>query len=350
MHDSTKSAPSTTEPMRDSPVKKSIVLTAALGVATLAQADITHEINPTTSVSLGVWLDLGLQRVGTPDGSDWKMTSSGPPLNRVMFKGQKNFSPDLEAFAYLEHRFRPNTGENAPGANASAPTDVQLYRHSWLGLRGASWGEMRVGRMLNALQEFNGGYEPWKGGTTVANVHTGGINSGVRQNNTLYYKTPELGGLRGHISISDSEGNTNNATIADPATPRALGLQYKAGAVSVAAAIDRGIQQQETRGLYGSYNFGVATVMAQWERGDSGVGTASITRRSIGAVIPAGKFTYMVGYLNQADEKKNRFGAGLEYWADSQLGFYTNVGLNRGDGWTPAQRKAQFDIGFRVKF
>jgi predicted porin len=331
-------------------MKKTILLTAMLGAATLAHADISYEINETSKVSVGLWFDLGLQRVGTPDGSDWKVTSSGPPMNRVMFRGQKTFSPNLEAFAYLEHRFRPNTGENAPGANVSAPTEVQLYRHSWLGLRGDSWGELRVGKMLNVLQEFNGGYEPWKGGTTVANVHTGGINSGVRQNNTIYYKSPEFGGLRAHVSVSDDEGNTNNASITDPKTLWAVGGQYKAGPWSVAAAFDKGIREQETKGVYGSYNFGFATLMAQWESGDNGVGTASVTRRSVGAVIPSGKFTYMLGYLNQPDEKRNRFGAGLEYWADSQLGFYTDIGLNRGDGWTAAQRKAQFDIGFRVKF
>ncbi len=331
-------------------MKRILALTATLGAATFAQADITHQIDEKSSVSIGVWLDLGLRRVGTPTGDDWSVTSSGPPLSRVMFRGQRKLGENLEAFGYLEHRLRPNTGENAPGANVSAPGEVQLYRHSWLGLSGKSWGEFRAGKMLNVLQEFNGGYEPWKGGTTVANVHTGGIFSGVRQNNTVYYKTPFMAGLRAHVSASDSEGNTNNANIPDPKTLWAVGAEYKAGPVSAAVAIDRGIQRQKTSGAYGSYNFGFATLMAQWERGDRGPGTNSLERRSISAVIPGGKFTYMVGYLNGPDEKRNRFGAGLEYAYDSQVGFYTDVGLNRGTGWTDAQRKLQFDVGFRVRF
>lgn len=331
-------------------MKHPLALTALLGAATLAHADVTYQIDPTSSVAVGVWLDLGLVRQGTATGEDWRLMSSGPPLSRVMFKGQKTVSPDLEAFAYMEHRFRPNNGENAPGANASAPGDVQLYRHTWLGLRGNSWGELRLGKMLNALQEFNGQYEPWKGGTTVANVHTGGIFSGVRQNNTAYYKSPDLMGLRAHLSVSDTEGNTNNATIADPKTLWALGTQYKTGPVSLAVAVDKGILSQKTTGAYGSYDLGVAKVMAQWERGDRGPGTDSLTRRSLSAIVPSGKFTYMVGYLNGADEKKNRLGAGLEYWVDRQLGFYSDLGLNRGDGWTEAQRKLQFDVGFRVQY
>lgn len=331
-------------------VKHILVLIATLGATTLAQADITYQIDPTSSVSVGLWLDLGLRRVGTPDGDDWTVTSSGPPMSRVMFRGQKTISDNLNAFAYLEHRFRPNTGENAPGANVSSPSEVQLYRQVWLGLGGKDWGELRVGKMLNVLQEYNGSYEPWRGGTTVANVHTGGIFSGVRQNNTIYYKSPDLSGLRAHVSVSGSEQNTNNAAITNPRNPWGLGVQYKSGPASVAVAIDRGIQGQETRGLYGSYNVSFATLMTQWERGDNGPGTASLARRSISAVVPAGKVTYMVGYLNGPDEKRNRFGAGVEYAYDSQFGFYSDIGLNRGNGWTDAQRKLQFDIGFRVRF
>lgn len=331
-------------------MKNILVLTAALGATSIAQADMTYQIDPTTSVMVGVWLDLGLRRVGTPEGDDWTVTSSGPPLSRVMFRGQKNVSENLYAFAYLEHRFRPNTGENAPGANVSAPGEVQLYRHSWLGLGGKSWGELRVGKMLNVLQEYNGGYEPWKGGTTVANVHTGGIFSGVRQNNTVYYKSPDFAGLRGHVSVSGAEQNTNNATIAHPKTLWATGVQYKSGPISAAAAIDRGILGQKTSGLYGSYDLGVATLMTQWEHGDNGPNTASLTRRSFSAVIPSGPLTYLVGYLNQPDEKRNRFGAGVEYAVDGQLGFYSDVGLNRGDRWSEAQRKLMFDVGFRVRF
>lgn len=331
-------------------MKKILMLSAVLGAAPLAHADITYQIDPTASVSFGLWLDIGARRVGTDKGEDWSLTSSGPPMSRVMLRGQKTVSEDLYAFAYLEHRFRPNTGENAPGANVSPPGEVQLYRHVWFGLGGKRWGELRAGKMLNVLQEFNGGYEPWKGGTTVANVHTGGIYSGVRQNNTVYYKTPEFSGLRGHVSVSDTERNDNNTRVANPKTLWGLGVQYKAGPASAAAAIDRGIQRQKTSGLYGSYDVGFATFMAQWERGDNGPGTRSLTRRSVSAVIPAGKLTYQVGYLNGPDEKRNRFGAGVEYWLDSQFGFYSDIGLNRGDGWTSGQRKPQFDIGARVRF
>jgi hypothetical protein len=129
-----------------------------------------------------------------------------------------------------------------------------------------------------------------------------------------------------------------------------VGGQYMSGPLSAAIAFDRGIQEQDTRGLYGSYKFAFATLMGQWERGDRGPGTASLERRSISAVIPSGALTYMVGYLNGPDEKRNRFGAGLEYAYDSQVGFYTDIGLNRGDGWTDAQRKPQFDVGFRIRF
>jgi predicted porin len=331
-------------------VKRQLVLVAGLSTAALAHADITHQINETTSVSFGASLDLGLRRAGTDTGDDWAVTSSGPPHSRLIFGGRKIVSDNLYAFAYLEHRFRPNTGENAPGANVSPPGEVQLYRHAWLGLGGKNWGEVRAGKMLNVLQQFNGGYEPWRGGTTVANVHTGGIYSGVRQNNTVYYTTRDFSGFKGHFSVSDSEGNTNNAKIAHPKTLWGLGGQYTAGPVSAALAIDRGIMEQKTVGAYGSYNFGPVTAMGQWERGDNGPGTASLTRRSISAVIPNGKFTYMVGYLSGPDEKRNRFGLGGEYYVDSNLGFYSDIGLNRGSGWTAAQRKLQFDIGFRVRF
>lgn len=330
--------------------KNVLVLAAALGMSSLAHADFTANIDDKTTIGIGVWLDLGVRRVGTDDGYDNTITSSGPPLSRVMFKGTRKFSEDLYAFGYLEHRLRPNTGENAPGANVSAPGDVQLYRHSWLGLGGKSCGELRLGKMLAVLQEYNGGYEPWLGGTTVASVHTGGLFAGVRQNNTIYYKTPDFSGLRGHFSLSSRDNNTNNATIAEPKTLWAAGAQYIAGPVSAAIAYDSGVNRQKTRGLYGSYDLGVAKLMMQWEAGDNGPGTSDITRRSFSARIPQGQMAYLVGYFNGPDEKRNKFGAGLEYAYDSQLGFYADVGLNRGDGWSAAQRKTQLDAGFRIRF
>lgn len=327
-----------------------LLLAALLSAAGFANAEVTYQITPTSSLAFAGSLDLGMRHVGTAAGTDWSMASSGPPYTRLSLGGRKTFDDNLYSFFYVEHRFRANTGENAPGGNVSASTEVQLYRQVWIGVGGKEWGEVRAGKMLNVLQEFNGGYEPWRGGTTVANVHTGGINSGVRQNNTVYYKSPDFSGVRLHLSASGIENNTNNATIANQKTLWSTGVQYKAGPVSVAGAIDRGIAGQKTSGLYGRYDFGVAQLMTQWERGDAGPNTASVARKSFSAVVPDGKLSYMVGYLSGSDEKKNRLGVGVEYYIDKQLGFYSDLGFNRGDGWTAAQRKTQFDVGFRVGF
>jgi predicted porin len=142
--------------------------------------------------------------------------------------------------------------------------------------------------------------------------------------------------------------------------PLGLGAIYSAGPLRLAAAYDRNANDMKTTGLYGSFNAGFATFMAQWEKGDQ-LPTAPIDdagRWSIGATVPLGAATFKAGYTKWKDEDVKKFGFGLDYGLSKRTTLYSNVGKLSGDGLAGTNagtlnddnRKTRFDVGIFHRF
>jgi predicted porin len=215
--------------------------------------------------------------------------------------------------------------------------------------------------MLPPVQEFNGGYEPWAGGDTVANVHTGGKYAGAnnaRYAKAVYYRTPSFSGLQLHAMVAAGESQGNVAT--NPERPYGLGLQYSGGPVSAAIAYDRNQNDLKTVGVYGKYDFGMAQLMFQYERQDEtsdfftsttvAAGEDKSKRWSVGAKIPAGAAMFKVGYTRWKEEETRKFGVGVDYNLSKRTMLYADVGKLGGDAPTDDQKKTRFDIGVQHKF
>jgi predicted porin len=350
-----------------------------------------------SSVTLSGAIDLGVVR----QNGAWGMATAGSSRTNFTLSGTEDLGGGMRAFFLANHRFRANTGEiNAPGNvtggttnnGTATPTVVQatspqyFWRQAWVGL-GGGFGDVRLGKMLMPLQDFNGNYDPF-GTDTVGSTHTGGLNATVRAVDTIYYRSPSLGGLQLHaaISASDQQIRGECSGCATPATtavqaagprvvraegverPVGLGVVYSAGPLRLALAYDRNVVDQKTIGLYGGYNAGFADLLFQYEKGDRNTTPTATTttttpavtvedlkRWSIGAKVPVGQWVLKAGYTRWSDEEIKKFGLGLDYNLSKRTQLYTDVGKLSGDGsavgsLSSANKKARFDAGIFHRF
>ncbi|HET9821749.1 MAG TPA: porin [Burkholderiaceae bacterium] len=319
-------------------MKKSLLALAALGAfASAASAQ--------SSVTLSGGIDVSVVRAN----GAWEMGSGNSGRSNFTLSGTEDLGGGMSAYFSLNHRFRA-----ADGTITSQPGVGRFYRQSWVGLKGG-FGDLRLGRMLPVLQIYNGDFDPF-GTETIGSTHTGGVNAGLagssRNNNNIMYTTPNLGGLT--ISANIAAADQNGAPTATAMTngterPMGIGANYAAGPLRLAVAYDRNSKDQKTTGLYGLYNLGVATVMAQWEKGDISA-TADVSRWSVGTRVPMGAATFKAGYMKWSDENKKKFGLGVDYNLSKRTIVYTDVGKTSGSGFTSTQNKAQFDVGIWHKF
>lgn len=323
-------------------MKKSLLALAVLGAfASAASAQ--------SSVTLSGGIDAAIQR----QNGAWNMSTGNSGRTNFTMSGREDLGGGMYAFFAMNHRFSAATG-----TVTSQPENGRFWRQTWVGL-GGSFGDVRLGRMLPVLQEYNGGFDPF-GTETIGSVHTGGINAGLagsaRLNNAIYYRSPSMGGLQVHANIAAADQNESNTAGVFTTTlpsgaerPIGLGAIYAAGPLRVAVAYDRNARDQKTTGLYGAYNFGFADVMFQWEKGDISP-VADVSRYSIGARVPMGASTFKVGYANFTDENKKKLAAGLDYSLSKRTIVYADVAKPSGSGFTATQRETQFDVGIWHKF
>jgi predicted porin len=329
-------------------MKKSLLALAVLGA-------FTGVASAQSSVTLSGGIDAAIQRVN----GDWNMSTGNSGRTNFTLSGREDLGGGMYAFFAFNYRFNQGTGQTT-----SQPEVGRFWRQTWVGL-GGGFGDVRLGRMLPVLQEFNGGFDPF-GTETVGSTHTGGLNAGLagsaRINNAIYYRSPSLGGLQFHANIAAGDQNGGQScTVAGTTTvglcsltdgaerPIGLGAIYAAGPLRLALAYDRNARDEKTKGIYGSYDFGFANLMAQWEDGDISP-TTDVTVWSIGARVPLGASVLKLGYRNNSDLEQKKIAAGLDYSLSKRTILYTDVSKQSGDGFSSLAKKAQFDVGVWHKF
>jgi len=305
-----------------------------------------------SSVTLSGGIDAAIWNLN----DQWQMSTGNSGRSNFTMSGREDLGGGMYAGFVLNYRFNAATGEGT-----SQPTQGRFWRQSWVQL-GGNFGDVRLGRMLPALQELNGGYDAF-GTETIANqgymgIHAGGAPAGgagsARNNNMIYYRTPSLGGLQAHANIAAADNNANANLPGASGSERPLGVavQYAAGPLRVAVAYDRGATDLKTTGVYGGYDFGFINAMFQYEKGDTA--TDEQKRLSIGGRMPMGAATVKVGFAKWKDDSigqdSKKFALGLDYALSKRTIVYTDVAKISGDGPTDAQKKAQFDVGIWHRF
>ena len=280
-------------------MKKTLVAIAALTLvgAVSAQSSVTlyGRIDAAigsqkTSVGGNTTVDAGTQILaGSHTGNRWGM------------KGSEDLGGGLKAIFQLENGFNVDTGTAAQGANAS------FGRQAYVGLTGG-FGSLTVGRQYDLLDNAYGNYDPfgYSGYGAMGYVFNRGTGGDVigRQNNSVIYTSPNLGGFS--VSGLWAPGEDKNP-VAGTSAGNNYGLMasYANGPVGVGAAwqsnkVGGAATRATTNYLVGgSYDIGAAKLYGQFEGTNNKGANAKDNGWQLGAVIPLGGPSLMVSYASE---------------------------------------------------
>jgi predicted porin len=273
--------------------------------------------------------DPGVQIVsGNHTGSRWGM------------RGSEDLGGGLKATFQLEQGFSIDTGA-ANNAN-------EFNRTAKVGLAGG-FGSLEVGRQYDITDTIYANYDAMgysgfsaMGATFSVGCTTGGSGDCVgRQNNSVIYKTPSMGGFKVTALWAPGEDKT---AVASAGRVYGLMADYANGPIGVGLAWQSnkaaGGRTRSDTNLGASYNMGVAKLYLQLESGKNNntVGTGKDNGFGIGAVIPVGAAKLSVGY---ASEKQKI--AGVEVSKAKAFGLLATYDLSKRTYVYGGYRRAETD-------
>jgi predicted porin len=301
-------------------MKKSLIALAVLAAAGAASAQ--------SSVTLFGIVDATVQRVDNKGGgSVTRLHNSGESSSRLGFRGTEDLGGGMSGSFWLEAglnnddgtgqtlstnnqfaapaSFAAGGGEAGRNARASNGTGLVFNRRATVSLAGG-FGEIRLGRDYTPQFWNLTVFDPYGTVGVGTNQMLSSIITGptaVRASNSVGYFLPgNLGGFYGQAQIYRGENSSTVANSGD-GNGAAARIGYSAGPVNVALAFGRttyalvaapaagqptGTTRQANLGA--SWNFGVATVLAQVsrDRADSVIGNINGKGYLLGATVPVG--------------------------------------------------------------
>jgi predicted porin len=313
-------------------------------------------------------------------------------ISQLGFKGTEDLGGGLKAYFDIRHRFSPESGSNDGSTNRR----VFWQSVSKVGLSG-SFGSVDIGRQLTALQGPINLSDPWatENVASVANLPAGYStdrsqpdNGGLGRTDVIAYNTPNLSGFSGTVNYAPRRtavvpGGTACTTLATPnpnlptCTPFTIGApagspgitsggavtrannfyslwaQYAAGPIFAGAGAERNREGDKSRAILGSYDFGVAKIMAGYGTVDL-LALAGPTGKNwnAGVTAPFGAMLFKVGYSRSKAEGTEivtkKGSAGVEYNLSKRTYLYTS-GTKFTQVSTTAAKTA-FDVGISHSF
>jgi predicted porin len=324
-------------------MKKSLLalaVIAALPVAVQAQS----------STTLGGSISVGVMDTGAA-GDKAQVAAFGGGTNAINIMTAEDLGKGMRAGFDGQIRFSPTSGDRGSAGNGNA-----LFHFANLYLT-TTMGTVRVGKIV---EQANCAFDPWGctgGAGLVAGLGVGGLGRGlvgaITIQNGLSYATPVIAGFSATIQTSLSAEQGVRAAAAGATNPgqtvgranerQVISLNYAQGPIAaqflrttgapnsagdwtshrpVASAnslvVDPADTKSSAQAISASYNFGFATVMAYNAITKTAAGVKSNDITSIGASIPRGPFTFLLGYAKDngptiADNRDTKMSAGVTY-------------------------------------
>lgn len=272
---------------------------------TLAAASVGASAQ--SSVTLFGVVDANMRYVknsGLP--SNTSMNNSGLSSGRFGFRGVEDLGGGLKAGFWLESDVNADTGTtNANGKLFARRSTVSLM---------GNFGEVRLGRDLTPASAHTYRYDPFgvigiAGSNATSRIPTAAAATYYRADNMVQYLTPNLGGLQAELAFAPDENTANNvgrhgaARIAYDNGPLSVSLSY--GTTNINAASSKFKQL----GLGVAYNFGVARLLAFYQRDDlpfgtyGGVVAGAEDKILLGVTVPVGLHQIRASYV-RTDSRK----------------------------------------------
>jgi len=361
-------------------MKKSLVALAALAVVGAASAQ--------SSVTLFGVVDAGVGFYNTKTlGSVTKMETSGLASSRLGFRGVEDLGGGLNASFWLEAGFSPASGigQGTTANNQTAGTSgggLTFNRRSTVSLSG-NFGEVRLGRDYTPVFWNTTIFDPFgtvgvAQGTNFSAVGGpyNGPGTGFRASNSigyLYNSANPVGntGVYGQVQYHMGQNG-----VGTPTAGKNDGMGYSGrigfaqGPVNVAIASGKirnlAAGNYTSTNIGVSYDIGVAQLMADYNRNNSGAAGTRYQTFLVGATVPLGQGSIPVSLSfntqnNAANSKAVQFGVGYVYNLSKRTALYTQYALisNRNGasfavanslGGAANQRSSGLEFGLKHSF
>lgn len=290
-------------------MKKSLATLAAVAACGAACAQ--------SSVNLFGILDATLAHGSGSTSNKTQLTNSGYNSARLGFRGTEDLGGGLKAGFHLEAGISNDDGRAggsiAAGNQATTVagnTGLNFNRRSTVSI-GGNWGELRLGRDYTPHFWNHTVYDPFGtngvGTNQAINSSIGGPTN-TRASNSFTYiyghgfnASTAVGGNGLHAAVQYylGENNSGAATSSD-GKGASVRVGYNGGPVSLAlstAATNYAAGDIKTTNVGGSYNFGVARVMAMYDR-DRVASPVAVTGTGylVGALVPLGAGEIRLAY------------------------------------------------------
>jgi predicted porin len=333
-------------------MKKSLLALAALtAFAGVASAQ--------SSVTLFGIVDLAARNVKNHSGTIKSLSTNGQVSSRLGVRGIEDLGGGMRAGFWLEGDLVGDTGN---------PAGQTWQRRSTVSLIGG-FGEIRLGRDYNPVFNTFVSHDPFAyvGVASSGNLRSrfyatpvGNASLAARQDNSISYFLPAMGGLYGQVMVAAGEGPASRGN-----KYTGLRLGYAAGPLNFSGAYGKAdrtggmVDDQTTFVFGGSFNAGFATFHASYENAEY-----STTKRklaTIAAVIPVGTGAFKAQYAKASGA--TLIGLGYVQGLSKRTSLYTNFGRvqNKGSNVYTASASGPavtlggktstgFDVGVRHDF
>lgn len=289
--------------------------------------------------------------------------------NRLNFNVTEDLGGGMAATVALGLRFEPNTG------NVESGVRPLFQGESRVGISG-SFGRVRLGRGLTAVQQPNGGMiDPWGVTTVAGSLYAVGFSTdyaagGEGRTDGIFYDSPTMGGVAFALTYSPRKTATGVTTGAAPATTYgktfvSTAVTYVAGPVQAMLGYEQNRQGDSLLQLGGNYDLGAAKLFAGYgnvkggsaadratvafastsggypltgAQNATGTGATAtqvaagttITTWTLGASIPMGATTFRAGYSSYASDiagalRDSKLGLGVSYALSKRTYVYSDI-------------------------
>lgn len=318
---------------------KKIALAVAMTAATMSMAQATE-------VEVFGRFDTGMMyTINSGDSKDnFQMTSGHTTGSRWGIKATEKLNADWTVRAHLESGIESDTGELSSSGRI-------FGRQMTISLKNPSFGEIafgRSGKPLSGSDQFTRirPFTPF--GVTYGDAGLLFYGKGGRIDNAVFYQSPKFAGFTVLAAASTQTSNQEEAEWTDNTRFWGGSIDWKGGNVglmigaeqTVAKASDKAKGEENPTTLYlgAYYDFGVAKIMAGYQRGwnldrigclrDVEIGSIDTDKTTknfdanfylLGATIPAGKGLVRLSAIYMDGENSQELGPNLgkdaSYWS-----------------------------------